>query len=96
MSTVNNLSKRVSLTRDQVLNEVKQVVAQCQGIEPEKLQENTDLDADLHFDSLERVELAMEIEEQFDVTISDEMEQQIRTVGDIVDGVMKLLNHQQQ
>jgi acyl carrier protein len=91
MPIENNLSNLVLPSRDRVLSEVKQLVAECESISPDMLQENTNLDADLHFDSLERVELAMEIEEQFDITISDEMEQEIRTVGDIVDGVMMLL-----
>jgi acyl carrier protein len=94
MSTVNN-ARKVVLTRDQILHEVKQIVAQFMDFDPEKLHENTNLDADLNFDSLERVELAMEIEEEFDIAVSDEMEQEIRTIGDIVDGVMKLLNQRQ-
>jgi acyl carrier protein len=85
----------VSLSRDQVLTDVKQVVAEFESLSPDAIQESTDLDNDLHFDSLTRVELAMELEEHFDIIIPDEVEQEIRTIGDIVDGVMKILSHPQ-
>ena len=91
MPIENSISNRVLPSRDQILVEIKQMVSEFAGLAPDKLQEHTDLDADLQFDSLERVELAMEIEEQFDITVSDEMEQEIRTIGDIVDGVMQIL-----
>jgi len=33
----------------------------------------------------------MEVEEEFDVTVADEVANNVRTVGHIVDGVMSLL-----
>jgi acyl carrier protein len=95
MSVKNGPSSEVLPSRDKILKEVKKIVAELAGIAPDKIQEYTDLDADLNFDSLERVECAMEIEEQFDITVSDDMEQNIRTIKDIVDGVMAILDHTQ-
>ena len=37
------------------------------------------------------VELAMELEEHFAITVPDEMSDQARTVGKITDGVFQLL-----
>lgn len=34
----------------------------------------------------------MEIEEHFDLTVPDDIGQQLRTIGDAVDGVMRLLD----
>lgn len=93
MPVEDGLTSRVLPSRDKILIEVKQIVAEFAGLAPDKLQEHTDLDADLNFDSLERVECAMEIEEQFDITVSDDMEQNIRNIKDIVDGVMAILGH---
>jgi acyl carrier protein len=95
MPIEDNFSSSVLPSRDHVLTEVKQLVAECESLSPDTLRENTNLDNDLHFDSLERVELAMELEEHFDITIPDEIEQEIRTIGDIVDGVMRILSHSQ-
>ncbi|WP_315861187.1 phosphopantetheine-binding protein [Anatilimnocola floriformis] len=40
--------------------------------------------ADLGFDSIETVELAMQLEEEFELTISDEDADQIRTIADAI------------
>ena len=40
---------------------------------------------DLKADSLDIVELVMEFEEEFDITIPDEDYEKIRTVGDAID-----------
>jgi acyl carrier protein len=45
---------------------------------------------DLGFDSLTMVETALEIDEEFDVSVPDEMMETVRTVGDIVDGILQL------
>jgi acyl carrier protein len=92
MLTDNNPSSRVLISRDYVLSEVKKLVAVSQGISPDMLRETTNLETDLNFDSLEKVELTLELEEEFDITISDEIEQEIRTIADIVDGVMAILD----
>ena len=42
---------------------------------------------DLGADSLDVVELVMAIEEEFDIEISDEKAETIKTVGDIVDNI---------
>lgn len=42
------------------------------------------LDTDLGADSLDAVEIIMDMEEEFDMTIPDEKAQTIRTVGDII------------
>lgn len=42
------------------------------------------LDSDLGADSLDAVELIMEMEKKFNITIPDEQAEHLRTVGDIV------------
>jgi acyl carrier protein len=55
------------------------------------IRESDALDTDLGCDSLDKVEITMEIEEQFDLSIPDEYGEKVRTVGDITDGVLQLL-----
>lgn len=46
---------------------------------------------DLNADSLDVIEISMNLEEQFNITIPDEGWDRVRTVGDIYDAVAGLL-----
>jgi acyl carrier protein len=48
--------------------------------------------ADLNADSLDVVELVMEFEKEFGITISDDATQKISTVGDTVAYITEALN----
>jgi acyl carrier protein len=78
-------------SREQVLEQVKQLVAEQVAMPVSEIREEQDLIADLGYDSLDIVELAMELEEHFAITVPDEMSEQARTVGKITDGVLQLL-----
>ena len=78
-------------SRQRVLDEVKRIVAESSGVTPEELREGHTLLRDLPWDSLDEVECAMEIEEHFGISVPDELMEQAKTIGDIVDGVLKIL-----
>jgi acyl carrier protein len=67
--------------------QVKQIVVDLLGVEPEKVTREARFREDLEADSLDLVELIMEFEERFGETVSDEDAQQLRTVGQVVDYV---------
>jgi acyl carrier protein len=48
---------------------------------------------DLSADSLDMVELMMELEEEFDIDISDDAAKRIKTVGQAIDEIEKLLEY---
>ena len=50
----------------------------------ENCTETARLDEDLGADSLDVVELLMELEDEFELAIADEQAEQFRTVGDVV------------
>ncbi len=64
--------------------QVKQIVVDLLGVEPDKVTPEARFREDLEADSLDLVELIMEFEEQFGGTIPDEDAQQIKTVGQVV------------
>jgi acyl carrier protein len=69
----------------QTFEQVRTVVAELLGIdEPDTITMESAFIDDLHADSLDAVEIILELEEEFDLTISDEDAEQIRTVGDAV------------
>ncbi len=63
---------------------VSKVVVDRLGVEESDVTEDASFRDDLDADSLDVVELVMELEEEFDTEISDEDAEQIVTVGDAV------------
>ena len=77
--------------RAQILEAVKSIVAENATVSAENIREEHHLENDLGCDSLDIVEISMEIEERFDISIPDEISEHAQNVGAIVDGVMQLL-----
>jgi acyl carrier protein len=55
------------------------------GTTPDKVQSDTSFINDLGADSLDTVELVMEFEDEFEISIPDEDAEKIQTVGNAVD-----------
>jgi acyl carrier protein len=91
MSIENSPVCETILSRDRVLEQVRRIVGESSGVPLEDIQESRPLLRELPWDSLDLVECVMEIEEEFDVSVPDELVEEAKTVGDIADGVMKLL-----
>ena len=54
------------------------------GVGPDAMGDGVRLAEDLGADSLDAVELVMELEEEFDVSITDVESKEIKTVGDLI------------
>ena len=67
-----------------VLNQIRDVVVKKFKVQPENVNAATRLREDLNVDSLDAVELIMELEDTFNVKISDDEAQKLKTIGDIV------------
>lgn len=72
-----------------VLEEIKSLVAVNLGVEEERVHASSNLATDLGADSLDAVELIMEIEDHFDISVSEEDALKLLTIQDIVDYIEK-------
>lgn len=63
---------------------VRKIVADKLGVQEAKIEETSSFVNDLGADSLDVVEFVMEVEKEFDITISDEDATKLATVGDAV------------
>ena len=70
---------------------LQELIIEGLGVEKEQVTMEADLVADLGADSLDAVELIMAIEDEFDISIDDEVAQSFKTVGQIVEFVDKNL-----
>lgn len=63
---------------------VKNIIVSKLGVEPEKVTREATFTNDLGADSLDTVELIMEFEKEFGISIPDEVAEKIETVGDAI------------
>jgi acyl carrier protein len=75
-------------TQEEVFEQVKGILSQQLGVDEDEVTIDSSFQADLDADSIDLVELIMELEDQFGVKISDEEAQKIGTVGQAVDFVL--------
>lgn len=67
-----------------VFDRVKKIIVDRLDVEEEKITLESSFKEDLGADSLDIVELVMELEDEFEMEISDEDAEKIATVGDAV------------
>ena len=68
-----------------VFEKLRDILAQQLDVEPSDITLETDIANDLGADSLDVVELAMAVEDEFGVEIPDEEIEGLKTVGSVVE-----------
>lgn len=73
------------MNQTEIYSKVTAVIVECLGLEPEEVKPESRFMNDLGSDSIMLAEIIMKIEDEFDLRITDEEVNSIRTVGDAVD-----------
>ena len=71
----------------EILNEIVPIIAEKLGVDPSEVTMEASFTNDLGADSLDTVELIMEFEKEFNITIPDDVAEKISTVQDAIDHI---------
>lgn len=82
-----------TLSRTELLKQVCEIAAKQVGADPQELTEQTHFEADLGFDSLEKVEFTIDLEETFDLEIPNEAAEAVQTVGAAVELLIQTMRN---
>ncbi len=83
------MERRDGLEREEVLGKIQEITADRLGVDEGDVSPEASFREDLEADSLDLVELIMELEEQFGMEIPDEEAEKITTVDEAVEYVME-------
>ena len=84
VETKQEIAKKIYTIMSEIESKVKAIIVDKLGVEESQVTLDASFAADLNADSLDTVELIMEFEKEFNITIPDEDTQKIATVGDAV------------
>ncbi len=82
------LEETIVLTAQEIEEKVVQIVGEHMNVDKGEISRATSFVDDLNADSLDTVELVMELEDEFDLTIPDEEAEKLKTVGEAIDYIM--------
>ncbi len=77
-------------------NKVVEIISEQMGVDKSEITRETSFINDLNADSLDTVELVMEFEDEFDMSIPDEEAEKIQTVGAAVDYIVNIARSKSQ
>lgn len=101
---IKNLSKKVEIlnekkgyfteeiSKDYILKRISEIIVDKLGVDDVEVTKDASFRDDLGADSLDTVELIMDFEKEFNIEIRDEDAERVRTVGDAVDELYRIIN----
>ena len=76
------------LTEQEIQEKVISIIADQMNIDKSEISRDTSFINDLNADSLDTVELVMELEDEFEMSIPDEEAEKIQTVGQAIEHIV--------
>jgi acyl carrier protein len=79
----------MALTREEVLELIRSHLSEELGIDAATIEEQSRFKEDLEADSLDLVELVVELEDRYGIRMGEDQAERIKTVGQAVDFVVE-------
>ena len=79
------------MKRSEIEETVLRTIAETMNVAPERVKPETSFVDDLDADSVAMVDVLMALEDAFGVELVDKYKQEIKTVADVIDGVVAQL-----
>lgn len=73
------------MSNEELFEKVKGMIVGQLGVDESQITMDSNFIDDLNADSLDMVELVMAMEQEFDITIPDEVAEKVHTVSDAID-----------
>lgn len=73
------------MNKEEIKNKVKDIIVDKNGVDASEVTDTANFETDLGMDSLDRVELTMELEKEFGITIPDDEAEKAHTLNDCVE-----------
>ena len=74
-----------------IFDKIKKAIADQTGIDADSITLDSSFGEDLNIDSIDLVELIMQLEEEYDMEFDDDQAEKLKTVGDVVNYLNEIL-----
>lgn len=81
------------MTKQQILQDIQTIIEDRIGLDPQDVKMESNFTNDLGFDSLDSIEVLMDIEIKYKILIPDLELEKVNTVSEIVDLVYSKINN---
>lgn len=79
------------MDKQNVSEKLKEILVDKLGLDPEEVTNDALLKNDLGMDSLDTIEIIMELEKEYTIAIPDEFYDEVKTVDDAVEYIFKII-----
>ena len=83
------VAEEISPSQRAIFEHIRPIFMEQLDVDADEVQMNSNIVDDLGADSLDVVELVMAIEEEFNIEITDDQAEKIKTVGDVVNYISR-------
>ena len=80
------------MNSEEIFGSIKMMIVNQLGVDENNITTESSFADDLNADSLDMVELVMAMEQEFDISIPDEVAEKVSTVGDAVEYIKGLIS----